>query len=259
MATEHTIALGIDIGGSGIKGAPVDLVSGEIIRERYKIPTPQPSTPEAVGEAVAAIADYFKDVIPGDAPVGITFPGIVQHGVIRLVANLDQGWLDYDADTHFTERLGRPVHICNDGDAAGVAEVRYGAGRGKRGLVVMTTLGTGIGVALIHNGVLIPNAEFGHLELDGHDAESRAAASAKQREGLTYEKWATTRLQPYYAHLEMLLSPDLFIVGGGVSRKSHKFLPLLNLRTPILTAQLRNAAGIVGAAAVAADEAAAAD
>ncbi len=254
MATEHTIALGIDIGGSGIKGAPVDLVKGEMIGERFKIETPQPSTPEAVGEVVAEIAEHFKDVIPAGAPIGITFPGIVQHGVIRLVANLDQGWLDYDADTHFTERLGRPVHIFNDADAAGVAETRYGAGRGKRGLVMTTTLGTGIGVALVYNGVLIPNAELGHLELNGHDAESKAAASAKKREDLSYEEWATERLQPYYSHLEMLFSPDLFVVGGGVSRKSERFLPLLNLRTPIVPAQLQNAAGIVGAAAVAADE-----
>lgn len=253
MAKTHRVALGIDIGGSGVKGAPVDLEQGEMIGDRYKIDTPQPSTPQAVGEVVAQIAEHFSDVVPADAPIGITVPGVVQHGVVRFVGNIDQSWVDFDGDTLFEELLGRPVHVVNDGDAAGVAEVRYGAGRDENGLVLTTTLGTGIGIGLVYNGVLIPNAELGHIELDGHNAESRAAASAKEREDLSYEAWATKRLQPYYRHLENILWPDLFIVGGGISRKSEKFLPLLDLRTPIVAAGLRNAAGIVGAAAIAAD------
>lgn len=254
--TTHTIALGIDIGGSGIKGAPVDLVEGVMIGDRHKIATPQPSTPEAVVEVVDQIIEHFADQIPADAPIGITVPGVVQRGVVRFVGNLDQAWVGYDADTAFEKAIGRPVHVLNDADAAAVAESRYGAAQGKHGLVIVTTLGTGIGAGIVYDGVLIPNAELGHLEIDGHNAESRAASSAKEREDLSYEEWATERLQPYYSHVENLFWPDLFVVGGGVSRKSEKFLPLLDLRTPIVAAALLNTAGIVGAAAVAADYAA---
>ncbi|MCA1781513.1 MAG: polyphosphate--glucose phosphotransferase [Dermatophilaceae bacterium] len=252
MTTAH-IALGIDIGGSGVKGAPVDLDKGEMTTERFKIETPQPSTPEAIGEAVRQIAEHFADVIPADAPIGITVPGVVQRGVVRFVGNIDKSWVDFDGDTHFEELIGRPIHLLNDADAAAVAEARYGAAKGQGGLVILTTLGTGIGTGLIHNGVLIPNAELGHLIMDGEKAEARAASSAKDREGLSYEEWATDRLQPYYTYVENLFWPDLFVVGGGVSRKSEKFLPLLDLRTPIVPAELRNNAGIVGAAAMAAD------
>ncbi|HHU10986.1 MAG TPA: ROK family protein [Intrasporangiaceae bacterium] len=254
--TTHQIALGIDIGGSGIKGAPVDLVRGAMIGDRHKIETPQPSTPEAIGAVVAQIAQHFADVVPPDAPVGITVPGVVEQGVVRFVGNIDQAWTDFDGDTMFEELLGRSVHVINDADAAGVAESRYGAGRDRSGLVIMTTLGTGIGAALIHDGVLIPNAELGHLEIDGHNAESRAAASARKREGLTFQEWAEERLQRYYSVVENLFWPELFIVGGGISRKAEQFLPFLRLRTPIVPAALQNAAGIVGAAAVAADHAA---
>ncbi len=251
---QHTVALGIDVGGSGIKGAPVDLVEGKFLQERIKIETPQPSTPEAVAKVVDQIADQFVDDLPKDAPIGVTLPVVVQHGVVRSAANIDKSWLDVDAQKLFSEALGRHCLLMNDADAAGVAELRYGAAKGKTGLVILTTLGTGIGIALLNNGVLIPNAELGHLELDGHDAESRAAASARKRENLSFEEWATKRLQPYYAHLEFLLWPDLFVVGGGVSRKADRFLPLLRLRTPIIPASLQNAAGIIGAAALAADE-----
>ena len=256
MATAQHIALGIDIGGSGVKGAPVDLDKGEMIGDRHKIETPQPATPQAVGEVVREIAEFFADDIPADAPIGITVPGVVQHGVVRFVGNIDQSWVDFDGDTHFEELIGRPVHLINDADAAALAEARYGAARGKDGLVIVTTLGTGIGSGFIHDGVLVPNAELGHLLMDGVKAEARAASSAKDREELSYEEWATERLQPYYSYVENLFWPDLFVVGGGVSRKSEKFLPLLRLRTPIVPAELRNAAGIVGAAAVAADYAA---
>ena len=258
MATGQAqrIALGIDIGGSGIKGAPVDLDRGEMITDRHKIETPQPSTPRAIGEVVAQIAEFFADEIPEDAPIGITVPGVVQRGVVRFVGNIDQEWVDYDGDTHFEQLIGRQVHLINDADAAAVAESRYGAARGRDGLVIVTTLGTGIGAGLVYDGVLIPNAELGHLIMEGEKAEARAASSAKDREELSYEEWATERLQPYYEYVENLFWPDLFVVGGGVSRKSDKFLPLLRLRTPIVPAELRNNAGIVGAAAVAADYAA---
>lgn len=249
-----SLPLGIDVGGSGIKGAPVDLETGEFAAERVRIPTPEVSTPEAVADVIAQIIDELDEVGP-DAPVGITVPGVVTHGVVRSAANIDKRWLDCDADKLFTERLGRDVHVVNDADAAGVAEVRYGAARGKDGFVILTTLGTGIGIALIHDGVLIPNAELGHLELDGRDAETRASNGVREAKELSWEEWAE-RLQRYYSHLENLLWPDLFVVGGGVSKKSKKFLPLLDLRTPIIPATLLNSAGIVGAAALAADEAA---
>lgn len=252
MAGTARVALGIDIGGSGIKGAPVDLDRGVLLEERFKIDTPKHSTPEALAAVVAEIADNFTDRLPADAPIGITIPGVVQHGVVRTAANIDKKWIDSPGQWLFSETLGRRCLLVNDADAAGVAELRYGAARGHDGLVIVTTLGTGIGIALLHKGVLIPNAELGHLSLDGHDAETRAAASARDREGLSWAQWAA-RLQRYYSYLESLLWPDLFVVGGGVSRRSEKFLPLLSLRTPIVPAQLQNAAGIIGAAALAAD------
>lgn len=246
------IALGIDIGGSGIKGAPIDLATGQMTTERVKIATPSPSTPQAVAAVVARIAQELRDDLPADAPVGVTIPGVVQHGVVRSAANIDRSWIDAPGEEIFTAALGRPCLLVNDADAAGVAETRFGAARGVAGLVVLTTLGTGIGVALIHHGVLVPNCELGHLEIDGVDAETKASAAAREREGLTYPEWAT-RLQRYYRQLEDLIWPDLFVVGGGVSRKSDRFLPLLSLRTPIVPAQMRNGAGIAGAAVLAAD------
>lgn len=250
-AVAKNLPLGIDVGGTGIKGAPVDLTTGEFAAERVRFETPEHSTPEAVADVVAKIIDSFDEVGP-DAPVGITIPGVVQHGVVKTAANIHKSWIDADAEKLFSDELGRRVHIVNDADAAGVAEARYGAAKGKRGFVVMTTLGTGIGVALINDGLLIPNAELGHLEIDGHDAETRASNAAREREDMSWEKWAG-RLQKYYTTLENLLWPDLFVVGGGVSKKSKKFLPLLDLRTPIVPAELLNTAGIVGAAALAAD------
>jgi polyphosphate glucokinase len=253
VADKPTVALGIDIGGSGMKGAPVNLVTGEFLEDRCKIATPPKSTPEAVAAIVGQIAEQFLDTLPSDAPIGVTIPGIVRHGVVKSAANIDKSWMGCDGEKLFSETLGRRVHLVNDADAAGVGELRYGAAKGKDGLIILTTLGTGIGIALMYNGVLVPNAELGHLELNGHDAESRASAAAKEREGLSYEQWATERLQPYYAFLEFLFSPDLFVVGGGVSRKAEKFLPFLHLETPIIPATLKNAAGIIGAAALAAD------
>ena len=249
----RTHPLGIDIGGSGVKGAPVDLTAGELAADRRRIDTPQPATPDAVADVVAQIAEHFADET-GNSPVGITIPGIVRHGVMHSAANIDKSWIGTDVQRLFGERLGRPVAVLNDADAAGVAEKRFGAAKDVPGTVCLATLGTGIGTALLVDGVLVPNCELGHLELDGHDAETRAAASAREREKLSWEEWAA-RLQRYFAHIEMLFSPDLIVIGGGVSRKSHKFLPLLDLTAPIVPATLRNQAGIVGAAWYAADAA----
>ncbi len=249
--SQLTTGLGIDIGGSGIKGAPVDLATGEFLKERKKILTPEHSAPDTVAAIVREIADHFPEA--SEAPVGVTFPGVVQQGVVRTSANLDKHWIGTDARTLFSEAVGRPVRVLNDADAAGVAESRHGAAKGVPGVVLMTTLGTGIGSALMVNGRLVPNTEFGHLEIDGHDAETRASAAAKNREGLSYEEWATERLQRYYRVVEDLLWPNLIVVGGGVSRQGHKFLPLLDIRTPIVAAELRNTAGIVGAALAAAE------
>jgi polyphosphate glucokinase len=248
--SKHGLPLGIDVGGSGIKGAPVDLSTGDFAAKRQRIDTPVPSTPEAVAEVINQIVDHFDDV-RGDSPIGVTIPGVVTHGVVRSAANIDKAWLDFEAEPMLEKVLGHDIVLVNDADAAGVAELHYGAAKGQRGLVIMTTLGTGIGTALIHDGVLVPNSELGHLELDGHDAETRAASSIKEREGLSYPDWAQ-RLQRYYSHLENLLWPDLFVVGGGVSKDSDQFLPLLDLRTPIVPAVLKNKAGIIGAAHLAA-------
>ncbi|PRY17389.1 polyphosphate--glucose phosphotransferase [Kineococcus rhizosphaerae] len=246
-------ALGVDIGGSGIKSAPVDLAAGEFAADRVRLETPQPSTPAAVAPVVAqTLADLAHvDGLADDAPVGITFPAVIQHGIARSAANVDESWIGTDAGTLFSETLGRKVLVVNDADAAGYAEVRFGAGKGVRGVVLVTTLGTGIGSALFVDGTLVPNTELGHLEIDGHDAEKKAADSARERHDLSWSQWAK-RLQRYYSHVEDLLWPDLIVVGGGVSKKHEKFLPLLDLRTPIVPAQLRNDAGIIGAACLAA-------
>jgi polyphosphate glucokinase len=235
---------GIDFGGSGIKGAPVDLEKGDFAAERVRIDTPQPATPDAVAKVFADLLGRFDD---SDGPVGVTVPGVVRNGVVHSAANIDKHWIGEDADKLFTDATGREVHVVNDADAAGLAEVRYGAAKGRMGLVILTTLGTGIGSAFLYDGVLVPNSELGHLEVDGHDAESRAAASVREKKGLSWEEWAQ-RLTAYYRKLEQLFSPDLFVVGGGVSKKSDQFLPLIDIETEIIPAQLMNAAGIVGAA-----------
>ena len=247
------VGLGVDIGGSGIKAAPVDLEAGEFAAERVRIETPQPATPAAVAPVVAEVLAGFD--VPGDTPIGITFPAVIQHGIARSAANVDESWIGTDAETLFSEVLGRPVLVVNDADAAGYAETQFGAAKGVHGVVLVTTLGTGIGTALIVDGRLVPNTELGHLEIDGHDAEKKAADAARERHDLSWSQWAK-RLQRYYSHLEDLLWPDLIVVGGGVSKKHEKFLPLLDLRTPIVPATLRNDAGIIGAAALAAARAA---
>lgn len=247
-STPHHI-LGIDIGGSGVKGAPVDLQTGALTGSRIRIPTPKKSTPKACASVVAKIVEEFRSEI-GDSPIGITLPAPVVHGVVPMMANLDQAWVGVNAEKLFSDQLGRRVVLVNDADAAGLAEVRFGAAKGRSGVVIVTTLGTGIGSALINDGVLVPNTELGHLEIGGHDAETRASASAKAREKLSYPRWSK-RLQLYYSTVEKLFWPDLFVVGGGVSARHERFLPQLKLRTPIVPAMLLNQAGIVGAAAVA--------
>ncbi|GAB3447068.1 ROK family protein [Phycicoccus ginsengisoli] len=247
---KHGLPLGIDVGGSGIKGAPVDLRDGAFAAKRMRVDTPVPSTPDAIADVIAGIVDHF-DEVRGDSPIGITMPSVVTHGIVRSAANIDKSWIDFEGERLFEAKLGHDVVLVNDADAAGVAELHYGAAKGQKGLVVMTTLGTGIGSALIYDGVLIPNSELGHLEIDGYDAETRAASSVKDKEGLSYPEW-TKRLQRYYSHLEALLWPDLIVVGGGVSKDHEEFLPLLKLKTPIVPARLENKAGIIGAAWLAA-------
>ncbi|OMI39920.1 polyphosphate--glucose phosphotransferase [Streptomyces sparsogenes] len=237
--------LGVDIGGSGIKGAPVDLARGDLAEERFKVLTPQPSTPDAVADRVREVVDAFGW---SGRPVGVTFPGVVTDGTTRTAANVDKGWIDVDAAALLGERLGSPVTVVNDADAAGIAEMTFGAGRGRRGTVILLTFGTGIGSAVFTAGRLVPNTEFGHLELHGHEAEKRASSKAKEDHDLSWQTWAH-RVQKYLAHLEMLFSPELFVIGGGVSRKAAKFLPLIEgIRAEVVPARLQNNAGIVGAA-----------
>ena len=244
-----TNPIGIDFGGSGIKAAPVDLTVGDFATSRERIDTPQPSTPEAVAEVMAELVDRFPDAT---GPVGVTIPGVVRNGVVHSAANIDKGWIGTDADALLTKRLGRDVHVLNDADAAGVAELRYGAARGRAGLVILTTLGTGIGSAFLYQGVLVPNSELGHLEIDGHEAEKRAAASIRTLENLSWPEYAA-RLTTYYRTLEKLFSPDLFVVGGGVSKDADHYLHLVDIETEIIPATLRNRAGIIGAAAITSD------
>ncbi|GAB3994511.1 polyphosphate--glucose phosphotransferase [Nocardioides marmoraquaticus] len=244
-----TQPIGIDFGGSGIKAAPVDLATGEFAAERERIETPEESTPKAVAKVMAELLSRFDDAT---SPVGVTIPGVVRNGVVGSAANIDKGWIGTDADDLLTQKLGREVHCLNDADAAGLAEARYGVARGRTGLTIVTTLGTGIGSAFLHDGVLVPNTELGHLEIDGHDAESKAANSARKREDLSWEEWAE-RLTTYYQTVEKLFSPDLIVVGGGVSKHAAEFIHLIEIRTEIISATLRNTAGIVGAACLAAE------
>ncbi|GLY69767.1 polyphosphate--glucose phosphotransferase [Amycolatopsis taiwanensis] len=246
-----TRGFGIDIGGSGIKGALVDLEKGALIGDRLRIDTPQPSTPEAVAEVVEQVVRHFD----WDGPVGITLPAVVKKGVAHTAANIDRRWIDTDAQSLFAKQLGHStdhIAVLNDADAAGMAEIRFGDPAGRIGVTTLLTFGTGIGSALFQDGKLVPNTELGHVEVNGHDAEKKAAASAKDNEGLSYPEWAK-RVNRYLRVLENLIWPDLFIVGGGVSKKSEKWVPLLKTRTPVAVASLQNNAGIVGAAAAAAE------
>lgn len=247
------VACGIDIGGSGVKGALVDLETGEYVGEQVRIPTPNPATPEAVANVCREVIDQLN--VQVGVPVGVTFPAPVFNGVVPFMANLDQSWVDVNVNELMERHLGRAVVALNDADAAGIAEVAYGAAKGRDGVIVFTTQGTGIGSAIIVNGVLLTNTELGHLEIDGHDAEKMASSGQKTLQGLDWEQWAE-RLQRYYGHVEFLLNPDLFVVGGGVSENHEKFMPLLRLKTPMIPAKLLNTAGIVGAAYYAAQHSA---
>jgi polyphosphate glucokinase len=248
-AEGSTLAFGIDIGGSGMKAAPVDLGRGELAADRFKILTPQPAAPEPMADVVRQLVEHFA----WEGNVGVTFPGIIRRGVTYSAANLEKEWVGLDVDALFTEASGRPVHVINDADAAGLAEMRYGAGRGRAGVVLMLTFGTGIGSGLFVDGVLVPNTELGHLEVDGKDAESKAAAVARDREHLSWEKWAE-RVERYLRQVVFLFSPELIIVGGGASRKADKWVPLIDVGVEVVPATLTNEAGIVGAALVADQE-----
>ncbi|MBO3747983.1 ROK family protein [Streptosporangiaceae bacterium NEAU-GS5] len=230
-------ALGIDIGGSGIKGAPVNTATGALIEERLRIPTPQPSVPKDVAGVVRQIVGHFA----WTGPIGVTFPGVVLDGEIRTAANVDRSWIGVNG----RELFG--AEVVNDADAAGIAEVKFGVGKGVKGVVLMLTFGTGIGSALFIDGTLVPNTELGHLEIRGKDAEDRASDAAREEKDLSWGKWAD-HVEEYLRHVEMLLSPSLIIIGGGVSKKADKFLPEVKLRTPVVPATLLNEAGIIGAA-----------
>ncbi|PEG36460.1 polyphosphate glucokinase [Mycolicibacterium agri] len=242
-APQHR-GFGVDVGGSGVKGGIVDLDTGKLIGERFKIATPKPATPEAVSKTVAAVVREFG----WTEKVGVTYPGVVTDGIVRTAANVDKGWIGCNAAEFFSRQLdGQPVTVLNDADAAGLAEEKFGAGRDNTGVIVLLTFGTGIGSAVIHNGVLLPNTEFGHLEVGGKEAEHRAASSVKEAKKWSYERW-TKEVTKVLVAIENAIWPDLFIAGGGISRKADKWIPLLKIRTPIVAATLQNTAGIVGAA-----------
>ncbi len=246
MSNDHSpvaTALGIDIGGSGMKAAPVDLISGELLDKRHRIPTPQPATPDAMAEVAGELAKSFS----WSGPIGCAFPGVVQANTIRTAANLDPSWVGVDAAEVFGASTGQAVTMVNDADAAGIAEMAFGAGRGRAGVVMMITLGTGIGTAMFANGTLVPNTELGHLILDGVEAEETASARAREDGDLSWADWAPY-LDAYLHEIERLLWPELMIIGGGVSSKFAKYSDALTVNAEVVPAELRNQAGIVGAA-----------
>ena len=235
---------GVDVGGSGVKGGIVDLDTGQLIGERFKLPTPQPSTPDSVAKTIVEVVEKFG----WEGGLGVTYPGVVTDGIVRTAANVDKGWIGTNAQEVISAALGgRKITVLNDADAAGLAEEKFGAGKDNTGVIVLLTFGTGIGSAVIHNGVLLPNTEFGHLEVGGKEAEHRAASSIKEAKGWSYERW-TKEVTKVLIAVENAIWPDLFIAGGGISRKADKWIPLLENRTPVVAAALQNEAGIVGAA-----------
>jgi polyphosphate glucokinase len=244
--TAVTIGLGIDIGGSGMKASTVDLATGELTAERLRFDTPQPATPEAMAEVLVRLVEHFA----WSDPVGVCFPAVVRHGVVHSAANVDESWIGTDADALFTAASGCPVSVLNDADAAGVAEMQFGAGRGRRGVVVVLTFGTGIGSGLFLDGVLVPNTELGHIEIDGLDAEARAAASARKRDDLSWQQWAA-RVDRYLREIVKLLSPELVILGGGASKQADRWMQHLDVDAEVVVAEKANNAGIVGAALMA--------
>ena len=235
--------MGIDIGGTGIKGAPVDITTGKLKGDRLRIPTPEPATPDAIGATVAEIVKHFS----WKGPIGATMPAVVKSGVVLTAANIDPSWIDTDADMLFTKTTGSQVTVLNDADAAGMAEMKFGAGKGRKGVVLMVTLGTGIGFAVFNDGVLLPNTELGHIELHGDDAEERASARVREETDESWKKWSHG-VNEYLQKIDSLLWPDLIIIGGGVSKKADKFFPHIHIRAELVAAELLNDAGIVGAA-----------
>lgn len=242
--------LGIDIGGSGIKAARVDTGTGELLTERARIDTPSPATPEAVASAIGELVEQLGG--KGKAPVGCGFPGVVRHGVVFTAANVSKEWIGVHADELLEKKTGGPVAVANDADVAGIAEMRFGAGRDRKGLVLLFTLGTGIGSAIFMNGVLVPNSELGHVEIDGREAETWAAARVRAEEDLSWKKWGR-RVNAYLERMQDYFWPELIILGGGVSRRFDKFREYLDVECEIVPAELRNRAGVVGAAILAAE------
>jgi polyphosphate glucokinase len=237
--------LGIDIGGSGVKGAIIDTKKGELLTDRYRIPTPQPATPEAVAKVISKITKHFD----WKGPVGAGYPGVIQHGIARTAANIDKSWIDKDLNILFSEATGCKVHVVNDADAAGMAEVKFGAGKEKNGTLLLVTVGTGLGTVIFSNGQLVPNLEMGHILLHGADAELYATDAARKNNNLDWDTWAG-RFNEYLLRMEELVWPDLIIIGGGASKKGDKFFHQLTTKAPVVPAMLMNEAGIVGAAMV---------
>jgi polyphosphate glucokinase len=243
VTKDPSIGIGVDIGGSGMKAALVDLHTGSLASERLRIDTPKPATPTAMLGVLVELVSRLDH--PGR--VGCAFPAVVRHGIVGSAANIDASWIDVDAGTMFSRATGRDVVVLNDADAAGTAEITFGSGKGVAGVVLVLTFGTGIGSGLFVDGRLVPNTELGHLELDGTDAESRASAKARERDRLSWRKWAS-RVQRYLEHVERILSPELIVVGGGASKEADRWLPSIDIATPIVPARMQNSAGIVGAA-----------
>ncbi|HYM83862.1 MAG TPA: ROK family protein, partial [Candidatus Dormibacteraeota bacterium] len=254
MSEQVPIAIGVDVGGSGIKGAAVDLVSGRLASNRHRILTPQPATPQACLEVIARIVKAVCRELPAaaTAPVGVGVPSVVIGGATKTAANIDAGWVGFDAQGGLQRLLRRPVHMVNDADAAGLAEMRFGAGVDKDGTVIVLTLGTGVGSGFFVDGRLVPNTELGHMEIRGRDAERRSAAAARTRRGLSWKAWAED-LDEHLNAIHRLFWPSLLILGGGVSKNADKFIPRLTVPTTVVPATLRNEAGIVGAALFAAE------
>ena len=240
--------LGIDVGGSGIKGAPVDVLTGELLAERIRIPTPQPSKPQKVAKVVAEIAKGFR----WNGPIGVGFPAPIVDGKVMAAANIHRKWVGQNVSALFAKTTGCPVYVFNDADAAGTAEMRLGTGKGRKGVVIVITIGTGLGSAIFTEGCLLPGTELGHLEMGGKDAEIRASDAARKREKLSWKKWAK-RFDRYLHELESLFWPNLFILGGGISKKHELFFPYLTTRAEVVPAKFLNNAGIVGAALAAKD------
>jgi len=235
--------LGIDFGGSGIKGAPVNIKKGELTKERFRVETPEKSSPREIAKTISKIIKHFK----WDGPIGLAFPSLVKKGVVKSAANIDNSWIGVNAEGFFSKEFGNKVYVVNDADAAGLAEIEFGEGQGFNGSIVMLTVGTGIGTSLFVNGQLFPNTEIGHIIFNGVDAETIVSDAARKREGLKWKHW-TPRFNEYLLYLEKLLNPDMFIIGGGISKKEEKVRKHITVETPIKMAKLLNNAGIIGAA-----------